>query len=363
MANEYASIPEPTADSQSLLASVSALKQTVEALVGQRGTSASTAVTQADLTAQSNLAGVTPAVALANLGLPTTGSAAFFQVANNLSEGTAATMRTSLGLVIPTNVREKLAADRTYFVRTDGLDSNTGLVDSAGGAFLTLPGAFNTISTSVDFGGRTVTIQVRDGTYTAGLSFTAWTGGGTLVVLGNVATPANCIVDTTGVCFNTGTGVVLPGTLTIRGFKIGGSSSPSYGILHQGCGYIVCNAVNFGACSTVHAAATSSFAVINFNAAYTISGGAVIHWQANIGGAIQAAASQTITLIGTPAFTQFAQADTLSVIYCPTLTFSGAATGTRYNCNAVSVINTAGGGATYLPGSIGGSTGSGGVYL
>lgn len=96
MANEFASIPEPTADPQSLLASVSALKQTVEALAGQRGTDASTAVTQADLTAQQNLAGVTPAVAIANLGIGAGGANAMFAVANNLSEGVAATIRTNI---------------------------------------------------------------------------------------------------------------------------------------------------------------------------------------------------------------------------------------------------------------------------
>lgn len=94
MANEYASIPAPTADN--LLPAVDALKQTVEALVGQRGTSASTAVTQAALAAQANLAGVTPSVAIANLGIGAGGANAMFAVANNLSEGVAATIRTNI---------------------------------------------------------------------------------------------------------------------------------------------------------------------------------------------------------------------------------------------------------------------------
>jgi hypothetical protein len=98
MPNEFASIPEPQKTIDSLFEAVSALKQTVESLIGQRGTDASTAVTKQQLSDQANLAGVTPAVALANLGLPITGSAAFFQVANNLSEGAAATKRTNLGV-------------------------------------------------------------------------------------------------------------------------------------------------------------------------------------------------------------------------------------------------------------------------
>lgn len=98
MANEYAAIPDPVRDIDGLYASVEALKQTVEALIGQRGTDVSTVVTKQELADQANLAGVDPTVARTNLGLASTATSTCFAVANNLSEGTAATMRTNIGI-------------------------------------------------------------------------------------------------------------------------------------------------------------------------------------------------------------------------------------------------------------------------
>jgi hypothetical protein len=67
-------------------------------------------------------------------------------------------------------VRFRLTSDQTFYVRTDGSDSNNGQTDSAAGAFLTLTGAANYISKRVEPNGFRITVKIGAGSY-AGLEF------------------------------------------------------------------------------------------------------------------------------------------------------------------------------------------------
>jgi hypothetical protein len=58
--------------------------------------------------------------------------------------------------------RELLTANRTYYVRTTGSDSNDGL--TSGAPFLTIGKAI-TVCKTIDFGGYTVTIDIGSGTF------------------------------------------------------------------------------------------------------------------------------------------------------------------------------------------------------
>ena len=106
-------------------------------------------------------------------------------------------------------VRELLTPDRTYYVRTDGNDANTGLVNNSGGAFLTIQRAVN-IASYLDNGGYNVTIQVVDGTYslTSNVLCRTFLGSGLLIIQGNTTTPANCVLN-----FSNSSGFYIDGVL------------------------------------------------------------------------------------------------------------------------------------------------------
>lgn len=245
--------------------------------------------------------------------------------------------------------RELLTADRTYYVRTDGSDSNTGLVNSSGGAFLTLQKAINTVA-ALDISIYNVTISVGAGTYTAGVTVNGpWVGTGTVSLVGDTTTPSNVIISTTG------SNCVLAlqgGKLTIGGFKFVTTTSGSH--INAAGGVInVTGKVEFGA-SAAQQIISASYGLVNISANYTISGGGTIHWYVESYGQIFAVVL-TITLSGSPVFsTAFAHAATSpSLVDCRANTYSGSAGATtpRYTVGAGGVINTGTGSTTALPGT------------
>jgi len=256
--------------------------------------------------------------------------------------------------------RERLSANRTYYVRTDGSDSNTGLVDSAGGAFLTVQKAVNTIAT-LDLNGFTATAQVRDGTYTGAVilkEVVGYSAPGCLVIQGNSGTPANVVISTTSA--NAFTAANIAAVWDIKDLQIQTTTSGT-GIRVTGARVRYGN-VNFGACATAHTVVEFG-AYLEVLSSYTISGNSAWHWFLQ-GSAVMHASGITITLSGTPAFgTEFVRAASSSYANVPSITFSGSATGTRYLVSLNGVVNTNGGGASYFPGNAAGSTATGGQYL
>lgn len=255
---------------------------------------------------------------------------------------TAVTAQNGIGL------REVLTANRTYFVRADGSDANTGLVNSSGGAFLTIQKAADVIGNTIDINQYTVTIQVGAGTYTGAVVFQRqWTGSGTVILQGDTTTPTNVLLNVTG----DGITVTNGCRLTIQGFKLQATGT---------CIFPTSNAVlnlaslNFGA-SGSHmqlAFAAQIFTTGNF----TISGSASSHIH-NTQASYLNIGTGTWTLTGTPAFSTFFYGTSELSTGIFACTYSGSATGSRFFIHQGSLVQ---GGAsvdpnTFFPGSIAGN--------
>jgi hypothetical protein len=251
-----------------------------------------------------------------------------------------------------TQARERLNANRTYYVATTGLDSNDGL--SAGSPFLTVQKAIDATA-AIDISIYNVDIQLVDGTYGAGCVVTGpWVGSGTVTVKGNATTPANVLLSTgaaDSIMARTG------GRLTVESLKL--TNTGNFLLIATTAGSITFSNLDFGSVGAQQIRADDGGIVLAAGN-YTISGGGVNHHNSS-GGTVRVQ-ERTITLVGTPAFSEFAKAEFPGLIIVNGNTYSGAATGVRYYARLNGAIVTRGGGATYLPGDGAGTVVAGGQY-
>lgn len=252
-------------------------------------------------------------------------------------------------------MRELLSADRTYYVSPSGNDSNNGL--GSGAAFLTIQKALDTLAI-LDIGAKAVTIQLADGTYTTGGTFRGLVGGVLVTIQGNAGTPANVLISTTGApCLLSS---VAGQGLIVKDLKMATTTSGSC-LAASGGGIITFSNVEFGASAGVHIAA-QSYARVSCAGNYKISGSAPGHILVN-GYGYFICAGKTITLTGTPNFSSyFIYMNTPGGAEHYSCTFTGAATGSRYYIALNAACFTNGAGASYFPGSVAGTTASGGQY-
>lgn len=249
--------------------------------------------------------------------------------------------------------REKLTAARTYYVRGDGSDSNDGMTNSAGGAFLTVQKALDTVGT-IDFGIYDVTVKLATTTtWTENLTYGPQvTGGGQLIIDGDNTTPANTVLNTTG-----------PYLLTIYGAQVFmqyckiTSSGQGIRLTSPGSKLSIGPGLDFGVCTYSHILADSDGCHIYGRYSYTISGSATAHITITGLCAVDVAAL-TITFTGSPAFSTAA----LSTRGNPhidwySITKSGTNTGPYAYMSGNSFLFTNGAGESALPGN------SAGTYL
>ncbi len=267
--------------------------------------------------------------------------------------------------------RELLTGNRTYYVRTDGSDSNDGLSNSAGGAFLTLQKAIN-VAAALDISIHDVTIQLGNGTYAGGAAVSGpWIGNGHVTVRGDTTTPSNVVISTTSAhCFSVTDG----GRLRVEGVKMTTATAGFPLVARRNGVIVVTGPVDFGAAGPLHAHIYASFGGIvrignstetgGAGVNYTISGDADYHFIADEGGHIQMEGG-TVTASGTRSFSgAFANAWSLGHVRSHAMNYSGTFAGKRYEVKGNGVIAGAGGAsATYFPGNANGTPATGGQYI
>ncbi|AXY83381.1 tail fiber protein [Acidovorax phage ACPWH] len=251
-------------------------------------------------------------------------------------------------------VREKLTAARTYYVRTDGNDSNTGLANTVGGAFLTIQKAIDTAA-ALDIGIHSVAINVGAGTF-GPFSTKDPVGNGSVAVTG-AGMGSTTISTSSGSCITAPLG---SRKYSVAGFRLttSDSSFAGNGLNIDINSQLSAGELDFGPCGNFHV--NSSGMVILRG--YTISGPARVHWYAS-NGATVICAGWTIVISGSVSFsTAFAYADCMSLLRVNENTYSGTATGVRYQIFANSVLFVNGAGESYLPGNSAGSKFTGAQY-
>ena len=253
--------------------------------------------------------------------------------------------------------RTRLQAAQTYYVRSDGSDTNTGLSDNSDGAFQTLQKAADTIAQTLDLNGYDVNVYVRAGTYTSGVSVQgAWAGEDLVYFLRDESTPANVLISTTSAnCFLAQYGA----RFAVRGFKMQTATSGHCLVSYNG-GLITQQSNDFGACAQMHHE-VGTFGTILPDGPYAISGGAQGHWHVGSDGLISTS-TFLVTISNTPAFSSYFAGVSNGRIRCGGVTYTGTgATGQRFFAHANGVIYTTQG-LTSLPGDSDGKTETGGLY-
>lgn len=257
--------------------------------------------------------------------------------------------------------RVRLSSVTQFYIRTDGSDSNTCLVDNAGGACLTLQGAYDKIYGTYDFVGTgSATVNIRAGTYSCAVNCLLVLGTGpvgtpsgsatAISFVGDNSTPSNVLLSAVGAAVLASWG----GQINISGVKM--TSSGGNTAYASALGRInFTNFVDFGAAVGVGAQANVN-GVIVFNSGYFISGGALGHLYASKNGTIELnAATVTNPIGGVPAFGTFATSIDGGTISAPGVGFALTASGPRYLVDFGTITGTSGN-INYFPGNVAGTT-------
>ena len=249
--------------------------------------------------------------------------------------------------------RTMLTGNTTWYVHPTGSDSNNGL--SLSTPFRTIQKGVD-IASSVDTVIYNITLQLADGAHTGSVSIKPRVGAGTLTIQGNLANSSSVNWYSSG-SFNN---LICDAQTTsvIKNIRFTSTATAIY--CRLGWTVDIYNSI-FGACTNTHLVAFQG-GIIKLVTDYEIDGPAVYHIQTFTSG-IVACVTRNVKIKNTPAFSVFIWCYLGGIVQYSGNTFNGSATGARYDISGNGVVDTGGGGATYLPGNSAGAIATGGQYL
>jgi len=260
-------------------------------------------------------------------------------------------------------LRERLWADRNYYVRPDGNDANTGLSNTAGGAFKTINRARQEVYSAIDLNGFTAYVNLANGTYFE----TVYCVG---QPVGQGANPMPIVFRGMGASRDD---VNVPGgfqslsgaRIHVSWMRLDPAGANNYCLFTKGVGsFLSADNINFGQCGasglsvTDHMMATDG-AGLEITGPYAIHGGALNHYHCTEG-AFMRISGQVVPVLNNPKFNgQFAGVASSS-LFVIGVAYDGAAQGRTYLVHYNGVIRANLDTRNVFPGNIHGVERSGG---
>lgn len=254
-----------------------------------------------------------------------------------------------------------LSRDTTFYVNP----SNGGVGDFGPGDPIgfgiykgrpckTVQQAYDQLVRYFDTNGYTVTIEMADGIYLAGVvASVPITGGGKVIFKGQGGGTA---FAGAGTPFVAGPGVEFE----VQSMNV--SPSTGFGLFADGGTIVRGPGFVFGSTTASHMCADNGGKIIQRGQGF-VSGNASAHLEARHGSSISG--SGDITFLASVVITHFALADEASSIRAADFTYtlgSNTVTGSRFAARFNAVIDTGGGGVSFFPGTSAGGETDGGRY-
>jgi hypothetical protein len=253
---------------------------------------------------------------------------------------------------------EVLTADRDYYVRTDGSDSNTGLANTSGGAFLTLQYACD-VASQIAGGRYKININIADGTYTCNAVTLRNHLSYQINIIGNTTTPTNVVLQAPG--WNAITSYARRWTLA--GVKIE-LTSDCWAAIYVNIGDLTLDKCTFAMAGGYSAAFRLYAYGICIATNIIISGNFESFCQAYTRSLILFENS-SLTVNGNVTMSgPFVYASNHASLgfHGTTITAAGTITGKRYDASELALID-GNGSSTYFPGNVAGTTATGAQYV